>query len=648
MVTQEPAGSPDLDRGPAVAAMVTASTTTPAVRVSGDDTESSNSNNGSNSEKAGDKEKADNGITSRDNFTENSSIRSNNNSISNSNSEKRAGDKDEAGNGLTNFKPSPRFWAILITCAVIGLLSALENTVITTALPYIVTELEIGEDYVWITNVFFLTGAAFQPIFGQLADIYGRRWVTMAIVAFFTLGSGISGGAKNSGMLIAGRAIQGVGSGGIYIIIDIIIGDLVPLRVRGNYLSVVLVVYTIGLAIGPFVGGIIAERATWRWVFYLTLPIGGLSLIMIFLFLRTSYNRSETQRQKLARIDYIGNLILVASTVSILYATTYGGTRYPWSSARILSPLLIGFAGFALFGYYETKAKEPVLPPNLFSNRTTVIIFVATFLNSTMVYWILFFLPVYFQAVLGASASQSGVDILPTILLGLPGSIVAVLMLARWGEYKPLHIFGFGFAVIGNGLYTLLNRHTTTAQWVGFQLIQAIGTGFVLNTLLPAVQAQLPERYLAATTSAWAFMRSFGSIWGVAIPAAIFNNRFAQLAWRIEDPAARDLFSGGGKAYENAYASFIGSFPETTRDQIIDVYQDALKLLWQISIAFAGANFLIVLFEKRVSLRTELETEYGLEEDKEKRKKDGEAAVDIGEAAMSNVVAEDSKTGIAA
>ncbi|OAA69790.1 Major facilitator superfamily domain, general substrate transporter [Cordyceps fumosorosea ARSEF 2679] len=599
----------DLDKGPPDAATATGSTTTPVAN-DADSSTNSNLNNNNN----------------------------NDGSI-------KADEKAKPNDGVTDFKPTARFWAILFTCAVMGLLSALENTVVTTALPHIVADLDMGQNYVWITNVFFLTGAAIQPLFGQLANIYGRRWVTMAIVAFFTLGSGISGGATNGAMLIAGRAIQGIGSGGLYIIIDIIVSDLVPLRIRGNYMSVILMVYTIGLAIGPWIGGLIVERTTWRWVFYMTIPIGGVSMVMVFLFVRTAYNRTETHIQKLARIDYTGNVILMASTVGILYATTYGGTTYSWASGRILSPLIIGFAGFFLFGWYETKAKEPVMPPKLFSSRTTSIIFLATFLNSTMVYWVLFFLPVYFQAVLGVSASQSGVNILPVILFGLPGAIIAVLMLARWGEYKPLHIFGFAVAVIGNGLLTLLDQNTSTAKWVVYEMIQAIGSGFVLNTLLPAAQAQLPESDQAATTSAWAFVRSFGSIWGVAIPASIFNNKFAQLAYRIEDPQVRALFHGGNRAYENAYASFVWSFPETTREQIIGVYKDALKLLWQIAIAFAAVNFLIVLFEERVPLRTELETEYGLEGE-EKKKKDTEAAVGVEGEAARKVGAEEPKTAV--
>jgi len=196
-----------------------------------------------------------------------------------------------------------RFWAIIGSLCVAALLSALENTVVATALPFIVTKLDLGADYIWVTNVFFLTGyvcvvrrskpgkeawmmiplgqdidmffsrAAVQPLFGQLANIWGRRWVTLVIVTFFTLGSGICGGATNGAMLIAGRAVQGIGAGGMNVIVDIIISDLVPLRERGNYIAIILTVYAVGVALGPWVGGVIVDNTSWRWVFYINLPV---------------------------------------------------------------------------------------------------------------------------------------------------------------------------------------------------------------------------------------------------------------------------------------------------------------------------------------------------------------------------------------
>jgi len=337
-------------------------------------------------------------------------------------------------------------------------------------------------------------------------------------------------------------------------------------------------------------------------------------MAMIFLFLRVQHNRTQTALQKLRRIDYIGNLILIGSTVAILYALTYGGTKYPWAAAEILSPLILGLFGLPLFLWYETIASNPVMPPTLFRNRTSATIFIATFLNSALMYWIVFFLPVYFQAVQGASAARAGVLLLPAVLFGIPGGIAAVLLLTRFGRYKPIHLAGFALSILGVGLFNLLDVDTTTAQLVAYQLVAAVGSGLVLNTLLPAVQAQVDERHQAATTAAWSFVRSLGSVWGVAVPAAVFNNRFSTVAARvIADPAVRRLFDGGNRAYENARADFVMSFPVPVRAQIVRAYMEALKLIWQIAIAFSGANFVVVLFEKEVPLRTELETEFGLE-----------------------------------
>ncbi len=260
---------------------------------------------------------------------------------------------------------------------------------------------------------------------------------------------------------------------------------------------------------------------------------------------------------------------------------------------------------------------EPVVPPRLFMNRTSATVFAATFLNSALLYWVMFFLPVYFQAVLGASATGSGVRLLPIIVVAVPAAILAVVLLTKFGKYKPLHLFGFAVCTIGLGLFTTFDAESSTAEWVIFQIITGGGSGFVLNTLLPACQAGLVESDQAAATATWSFIRSFGSIWGVAIPAAIFNNRFDQLSFRIDDPSTRTLLSAG-RSYQYATADFVNSFPPTLREQIISVYVDSLKLLWQISILFSGIAFLLVFLEKQIKLRKELDTEYGLEEKKTK------------------------------
>ena len=336
---------------------------------------------------------------------------------------------------------------------------------------------------------------------------------------------------------------------------------------------------------------------------------------MLYFSLHLNYQKEMTFLQKMKRVDYGGNTIIIASTVSVLYALTYGGTRYAWSDARVLSSLIIGLIGLIFFVVYEALpfVIEPVTPPRLFNNRTSAAVFIATFLNSALLYWVLFFLPVYFQAVLLSSPRRAGVQLLPIITIAVPAAIVAVVLLAKWGKYKPLHLGGFAVCTIGLGLFTLLDGSSSTAEWVIYQMITGGGSGFVLNTLLPACQAPLMESDQAAATAIWSFVRSFGNIWGVAIPAAIFNNRFSQLSSRIADPRLRELLDHG-HAYEYASADFVNTAPDPVRGQIIGVYTDSLRLVWQISIVFSGVAFFVVFLEKQVKLRTELDTEYGLQE----------------------------------
>ena len=419
-------------------------------------------------------------------------------------------------------------------------------------------------------------------------------------------------------MLIAGRAIQGIGAGGINVLIEIIICDLVPLRQRGNYMALVFGQIAVGTALGPLFGGLIVEYSSWRWVFYLNLPVAGAALALLYILLRVNYPKHTKVAVRIRRIDWAGTTIFVLSVASILIALGWAGTKYSWSSFRILLPLILGLSGFVAFLVFEASrfCNEPTMPIGLYNNRTSSTSFILTFLHSITTIWAIYFLPVYFQGVLASSPARSGVQLLPTILFLIPFAASGGAALAKFGRYRPIHHIGFGIMTIGFGLFSLLNSTSSTAEWVIYQAIEAAGAGLVIPNLLPAVQAGLTESDTALATSTWAFMRSFGMIWGATIPAAIFNNRFDILSSRIDDQAVLARLSHG-QAYEHATRSFLNSLPnQTVRLQVISVFTDSLKTVWYAGIGFTGLGFLLVILEREVPLRKQLESEFGMTERK--------------------------------
>jgi hypothetical protein len=345
------------------------------------------------------------------------------------------------------------------------------------------------------------------------------------------------------------------------------------------------------------------------------LPVGGISLGFLIPFLQVHYTKESTFTEKMKRIDWTGNLILIPSLVSILLALTDAGTKAPWSSFRIIVPLVLGFTGLIFFQLYEYSpfCIEPIVPTRLFSNRTSLTAYMLTFIHIVTSIWVIYFLPVYFQSVLGSTPSRSGVQILPTFMILLPFAIASGLVVTKLGRYRPMHHLGFAAMIIGFGVFTLLNSSSTTAEWVIYQGIVASGSGIIIAPLLPAIQASLSEADAAASTALFAFTRSFGAIWGVAIPVAVFNNQFDKRLYRISDPAVRVLLENG-QAYEHASRAFIYSFSEVIREEIVGVYTDALKSVWIVGAAIAGLGFLLVFLEKEIKLRTELKTEYGMKE----------------------------------
>ena len=342
------------------------------------------------------------------------------------------------------------------------------------------------------------------------------------------------------------------------------------------------------------------------------------------MFLQVKYDKETTFKQKVKRIDFAGNAIVVGSVVAILIALSWGGTRYEWTSGAVLAPLILGICGLGAFMVFEASpfAKEPTTPPYLFANRTSAVAFFQTFIHGLLSFWILYMLPVYFQGVLRSSPARSGVQLLPTVVALIPVSAVTGAVMTKTGKYRIFHLIGFALFIIGLGSFTILDADSSTAVWAVTQIIAAAGSGIVLPTLLPAVQAGLDEKDVATSTATWAFVRSLGIIWGLSIPAAIFNNQFDKLSYRISDPTVRSTLINGD-AYAYASGGLVNSLPRDVQQEVTGVFSDSLKLVWQVSIAFAGFSFLLTFLEKNIKMRTELETEFGLKN----REKKGEKSI---------------------
>ena len=434
-----------------------------------------------------------------------------------------------------------------------------------------------------------------------MADVFGRRWLIIFAVGMFMVGSAVCGAAPTMGALIAGRVIQGIGGGGITILVNLIVCDLAPLRERGRLMAVVFACISVGTSLGPIIGGVIVQRTTWRWVFYLNLPIGGVALILLWIFLQVGSHDSSSLRHRLKQIDYGGNVIFILAISFILVALAYGGTEWPWGSYSTIISLVFGFYGVAVFVFYEQSnfCPFPTLPMRLFARRTSATALAITFIHSLLTLLGIYFLPVYFQAVLLASPIRSGVMMLPTVLALVPSSVISGALLSKIGRYKPFHFVGFALFTLGFGCFCTLDVQSPTGAWVMVQFVVALGSGFSLSTLLPAVQAEFSDQDTAATTAAWAFVRQFGVVWGVSVPSAIFNAQVDHYLPTVSAQSVRETLSGGA-GYERGTKDYLMSLTGDVRDQVIQVYSKSLRVVWIFATAIAGVGLLLVFLEKYV------------------------------------------------
>ena len=509
------------------------------------------------------------------------------------------------------------FWRCFTGLCIPILLSAFEGSVVSTALPTVSQSLGLGPNASWVATAFLLASIVFQPLYGQLADIWGRRHLMMAAVMIFGAGSGIAGYANNCAVLIFGRIVQGAGSGGIDLFAELILCDIIPLEKRGHYVAIKAAVYALGTTVGPLLGGVFAQT-NWRWCFGINLPICVVALVFMWFWLQLNNGSSWkgfSVLQKIAQVDYVGLILLTAAVILVLCALSLAGTVRAWSDPVIVISLTGGLFGIVAFAFWERSrwCAFPIMAPHIFSNRTTIAAFVITAVHGFITYGFQFYLPPFFQAVLGASPSQSGVLILPCSLSIVILAAVGGPLLARFGQYRLMHLVGFALMVAGLLPCILLEGGGSVSMWISLSFLVGIGSGIIVSTTLPTVLVELTDKENAVATGSWAFLRGLGSLLGVAIPNAVFNAQFSADLHLIEDSLARGELRNG-QAYEHASATFISKFDELVREQILGAFTASFKLVWAIFLAFAIVGLLATFLERQVRLRRDLDSEFGLKE----------------------------------
>lgn len=481
------------------------------------------------------------------------------------------------------------------------LLAALDQTIVSTALPTIVGELGGQERLAWVVTAYLLSSTVSTPLWGKISDLYGRKRLYQLAIVIFVVGSMLIGLSQNLTMLVAFRAVQGLGAGGLMALSQAIIGDIVSPRERGRYQGYMGSVFAFSSVVGPLLGGFFVDHLSWRWCFYINLPVGIVALLVTSAVLHVDFRRTQH------RIDYAGAALLVAGASPLLLMLEWGGREYEWGSPTTIGLGVFGVAMLALFVVQERRASEPILPLRLFRMRVFTVSTLGSFVVGLAMFGAVIFLPQYLQIVRGKSPTTSGLYMLPMMAGMMTTMIGTGRLIARTGRYRRFPIMGFTVLPVGLWLLSMLDVDSTFLQMAVSMFIVGIGIGLVMQVLVLATQNAVPHQELGVATSAVTFFRSMGGAVGVAAFGAIMSNRLDFHIPRLlpEGAMARITGSAGGDL-----SGLLGS-PEQIRNlppaisgAIVEGFARSLHVVFLFAIPAAVIGLVIVLFLREQQLRT--------------------------------------------
>ncbi|MFZ2175788.1 MAG: MDR family MFS transporter [Rhodococcus sp. (in: high G+C Gram-positive bacteria)] len=478
------------------------------------------------------------------------------------------------------------------------LLVSLNQTVLSPALPTIVGELHGVDQMLWVITAFILASTITMPVYGKLGDLFGRKNLLLIAISIFLVGSVVGALAGNMTWLIAGRVIQGLGGGGLMILAQAAIADVVPARERGKYMGIMGGVFAFASVAGPLLGGWFTEGPGWRWVFWINLPIGALAMLAAALFLRL-----PKREQVRARIDTAGMATLGVATTGIVLVATWGGSRYEWSSPTILGLIALSLVTSVLFVVIERRAAEPVMPLHLFADRNFNLTTFAGLLTGIAMFGVLGYLPTYLQMVTGASATKAGLLMIPMMGLMLVTSTVIGQLVSTTGRYKLSPIVGSVLVTVA--LVLLSSMKVGTPVWLICCYIGVLGAGLggILQLLVLIVQNSFPIEEVGTATASNNYFRQIGASLGSAVVGSVFASRLADLL-------ASRLPAGAGSGVGDAHSltpSVVTALPDSIRLPIVESYNEALApiFLYMAPLTIVGAIVLCFVVEKPLATTIE-------------------------------------------